>query len=256
VSVSATHTLLQGIKDVLRARRLTYRELARMIGVSEVTIKRDLSRGRFSLARLDQICAALEITLNDLTQPAAADEVITQLTEMQEIALVSQPKVLLVTYLLVNDWKFQDIIAAFQMDENELVDILLRLDRLKIVDYRPPRRVRKLTARNFSWRKDGPVHQFFLKRFVPEYFQSDFEGPGDAFRFVGGTLSAASLARFRHSLERLAVEFEHLARHDARLPLASRDGCSAILALRSWEFSEFTRLRRPGARRVTRVRSS
>ena len=121
--MSATRTLLQGIKDLLAARRLTYRDLARKIGVSENTIKRDLSRGRLSLARLDQICDALEITLTDLMQ-------------------------------------------------------------------------------------------FFLKRFVPEYFQSAFEGPGDAFRFVGG------------------------------IPLQERDGCSAILALRSWEFSEFTRLRR------------
>jgi hypothetical protein len=64
-------------------------------------------------------------------------------------------------------------------------------------------------------------------------------------------LSVSSLFRFKAALERLAVEFEELARGDARLPLADRDGCSAILAIRSWEFSEFTRLRRiPGSRRT------
>lgn len=66
---------------------------------------------------------------------------------------------------------------------------------------------------------------------------------------VGGTLSPGSLSRFKASLERLAVEFEELARTDARLPLAQRDGCSGILAVRSWEFSEFTRLRRVGTQR-------
>ncbi len=93
--------------------------------------------------------------------------------------------------------------------------------------------MRKLTSRNFTWRKDGPVHNFFLTRFAPEYFRAGFEGPGDAFRFVGGTLSPASLAQFKASLERLAIEFEELARNDARLPLAKRDGCSAILSVRS-----------------------
>ena len=97
-----------------------------------------------------------------------------------------------------------------------------RLDQLKIIEYRPSQRVRKLTARNFSWRKDGPVHKFFLTRFVPEYFQSAFDGAGDALPFVGGTLSAESLAQFKASLERLAAEFEVLARNDARLPLAMR----------------------------------
>jgi DNA-binding Xre family transcriptional regulator len=246
---SATAALLTGIKAILRARKLTYRELARSIGVSEATVKRDLSRGNFSLRRLDQICAALDIRLNDLTQPPEGLELVTQMSEAQEIALANHPKILLVTYLLLNDWKFQDIVSAFQMDDNELIDILLRLDRLKIIEYKPPHRMRKLTARNFSWRKDGPVHNFFVTRFAPEYFRSGFEGAGDAFRFVGGTLSAESLARFKASLERVAVEFEELARHDARLPLARRDGCSAILSVRSWEFSEFARLRRRNAPR-------
>jgi hypothetical protein len=44
----------------------------------------------------------------------------------------------------------------------------------------------------------------------------------------------------REKAERLAVESEELARGDARLSLADRDGCIAILAVRSREFSEFT----------------
>jgi DNA-binding Xre family transcriptional regulator len=242
--MSARLALLNGIKAALRVRKLTYRELARSIGVSEATVKRDLSRGNFSLLRLDQICSTLGVTLHDLTQRPESAEVVTELTESQERALISDPKVLLVTYLLVNDWKFQDIVSAYELDENEYVSILLRLDRLRIIEYRPPHRVRKLTARNFSWRKDGPVHKFFLTRFVPEYFQSAFDATGDALRFVAGTLSPGSLAQFKASLERLAAEFELLARNDARLPLEKRSGCSAVLAVRAWEFSEFTRLRR------------
>jgi len=233
---------------------LTYRELATRLGISEATVKRDMSRGNFSLRRLDQICSALELTLADLTQPPENASLATQLSEAQEVALANQPKVLVVTYLIVNDWKFHEIVSAFQMDENELIDILLRLDRLKIIDYRPPNRVRKLTSRNFSWRTDGPVHRFFVTRFVPEYFQSAFGGSGDAFRFVGGTLSPGSLARFAVSLERLASEFEALARQDARLPLEQRNGCSAILAVRAWEFSEFTHLRRQAGLRTSRTR--
>jgi transcriptional regulator with XRE-family HTH domain len=252
--MSATQQLLQGIKHSLRMRRWTYRQLALAIGVSEPTIKRDLSRGRFSLRRLDQICNAMQLTLNELMQPPEGLDVLTELSQEQEIALAGQPETLVVTYLIVNDWSFQDIISAFQMDENQLINILLRLDRLKIIDYRPPHLVRKLTARNFSWRKDGPVHEFFVARFAPEFFRSGFEGPGDAFRFAGGMLSAESQGRFKGSLARLAAEFEELARHDTRLPLERRHGCSAILAVRTWEFSEFTRLRRRSAPRAT-VRS-
>lgn len=236
--------LIAGVKAALRSRGMNYRELAKAIGVSHATIKRDLSRGKFSLQRLDEMCAALGLGLEDLLQPTSSLQLLTELTEEQEIVLASNPKVLLVTYLLLNEWKFDEIVSAFDMSASQLIDILLRLDRLRIIDYRPPYRVRKLTARNFSWRRDGPVHRFFVTRFVPEYFQSGFDGAGDAFRFVGGTLSAGSASRFKASIERLAADFEELARHDARLPLEKRNGCSAILSIRSWEFSEFTRLRR------------
>ncbi len=32
------------------------------------------------------------------------------MSEAQEIALANHPKILLVTYLLLNDWKFSDIV--------------------------------------------------------------------------------------------------------------------------------------------------
>lgn len=238
-----TGALVQGVKTRLRAQGLTYRELARKLGLSEPTIKRDLARGNFSLDRLDRICEVLGIGIEELLSSPDRSPV-TELTEQQEHALVSSPRLLVVTYLVVNDWKFADIIATFRLDANELIDVLLKLDRLKILDFRPPTRMRKLTARNFSWRKDGPVQAYFLQRVIPEFFNARFEALGDEMRFVGGTLSAASMLRMQSSLRRVAAEFEQLAHQDSRLPLDERDGCSAILAFRRWEFSEFAKLRR------------
>jgi transcriptional regulator with XRE-family HTH domain len=237
-----TRTLLRNLKSRLRADGITYRELARRLRLSEPTIKRDLSRGAFSLARLDDICEAIGATLEELIEPPTS-AALTELSAEQERALVSRPKLLLVSYLVANDWKFNEIVSTFQLGESELIDILLKLERLGIAELKPPNRIRKLTARNFSWRRDGPVHDFFLKRVVPEFF-GRFENPGDELRFIGGLLSVDSLVRFKASIDRLATEFEQLARSDAKRPLEQRDSCSAIFALRAWEFSEFTKLRR------------
>lgn len=236
--------ILQAIRDLLRARGMTYRQLAAKLGVSEPTVKRDLGRGNFSLSRLDRICEALDVSVADLIRNEGAASILTQLSTDQERALVADPKLLLATYLVINGWKFAEILAAFRLDENELVSLLLRLDGLRIIDYRPPHRIKKLTARNFSWRKDGPVHGFFMARVVPEFFAARFDGVGDSFHFMGGTLSEASLRHVAAAMSRLAQEFDDLARQDARLPLAARGGCSAVVALRQWEFSEFTQLRR------------
>ncbi len=243
--MQASKQILASVRAALRQRGMTYRQLADALGLSEATIKRDFSRGDFSLRRLDAICVALELSLTELTQGTGAlSPTQTQLSEQQERALVRDPRLLLLTYLLVNDWKLADITTSFALDENAVVCLLLRLDELKIVSYRPPNRVKKLTARNFSWRDDGPVQGFFLTRVAPEFLRGRFDQPSDELRFIGGTLSAASLARMKLSMAELVEEFETLARQDSRLPLELRDGCSALLALRKWEFSEFTRLRR------------
>jgi transcriptional regulator with XRE-family HTH domain len=236
----------------MRGEHITYRDMARKIGISEPTVKRDLSRGAFTLQRLEEYCHALNVTLGELLQPPSRSSLLTELSAEQEQALVSNPKLLVATYLIVNDWKFGEIVSTFNIGDSELINLLLKLEKLGIAEFQPPQRMRKLTARNFSWRKDGPVHQYFLKRFVPEFFAGDFNDTSDELRVINGTLSAESLRQFRAGIDRLAAEFEQLAHHDARLPLEDRSGCSAILALRAWEFSEFTRLRRaprPGSKR-------
>jgi transcriptional regulator with XRE-family HTH domain len=243
--MSTVTTIVEAIKRQLRAQGITYQSLASRLKLSEATVKRDLARGDFSLHRLQEICNLLGVTVADLAndEPERALR-ITQLTDAQERALTADPKLLLVSYLLVNRWTPDDVMSTIELSENDLVRLLLTLDEIGIIRFSKPRRVQLLTARNFAWRKDGPVHEFFLQRVVPEYFRMLFDGAGDEFYFVAGSLSRASRAHFKSALNRITAEFEKLARQDSRLPLSERDGCTAILALRDWQLSEFTRFRR------------
>ena len=119
--------LVQGVKARLRAQGITYRELAKRMRLSEPTIKRDLARSNFSLHRLDRICEVLGVGIEELLSPGGM-ALLTELTEQQEQALVSNPRLLVVTYLIVNDWRFAEIVATFRLDANELIDLLLKLD--------------------------------------------------------------------------------------------------------------------------------
>lgn len=244
--MAGSRILIDAIRALLRARGLTYRDLAGLLGVSEPTIKRDLGRGNFSLSRLDRICEVLGVGLDELLEHGGQHErqPITRLSAEQEAALVDDPQLLLTCYLIVNHWRFDEIMQSFQVDENALVSLLLRLDALGLVDYRPPHGFRKLTARNFSWRREGQAHRFFMDNVMPEFFDDPFDGSGDAFHFLSARLPPGARGAFAQRIKRLVEEFELAARSHERPSGEDRQGCSMLVAFRDWEFSAFTRWRR------------
>ena len=247
--MAQTALLIDELKHYLKAQDITYAALAQRIGVSESSVKRMFARQSFSLLRLEQICNAAGIEISDLVDLAnERREYLTELTVEQERALVAEPKLLLLTYLLINGWPLPAIIEHFEIDSMELDRLLVRLHRAKIIELLPLNRVKLLTARNFAWRANGPVQKLLARQVKLEFLDSTFGGSGEQFRFVGGMLSVAGLTHMQQSIDRLAREFDDLARRDSTLPLSERRGCGAVFAIRPWEFSMFGQLRRKHGR--------
>lgn len=243
--MSETNQLIEQLKSELRRQDLTYADLASRLGMSESSVKRMFSKQSFSLARLEQICNVLGLEISDLVELMSTERAtLTELSPSQEAALLAEPKLLLMTYLLINGWQLEDIVENFHIDEREAQSLLIRLHRARIIELLPLNRVKLLTARNFTWRKDGPIQQFFAGQVQREFLDSKFAGPLEALRFVGGMLSQASLVHMQQVIDRIAREFDELSRRDSALPLSERHGCSAVFAIRPWEFSMFAKLRR------------
>jgi transcriptional regulator with XRE-family HTH domain len=240
--------LVGELKRHLKAQGITYAALARQLKLSESSVKRLFARQSFSLRRLEEILGLVGLEIGDLVAMAnERREFLTELTPEQEAALLADPKQLLLTYLLINGWPLAEITRTFAIDEPELERLLIRLHRARIIELLPLNRVKLLTARNFTWRTNGPVQTFFAREVQREFLDSAFAGPLERLRFVAGLLSRASLVELQQSIDRLAREFDELVQRDAALPLAERQSCSAVLALRPWEFSTFKALRREPA---------
>jgi transcriptional regulator with XRE-family HTH domain len=238
--------LVTELKRYLKAQGITYAALGRQLDLSESSVKRLFARQTFSLQRLEQVLNLLGLEIADLvTLMNERREFLTELTPEQEDALLAEPKQLLLTYLLINGWPLAEITSTFAIDETEAERLLIRLHRARIIELLPFNRVKLLTARNFTWRKDGPVQKFFTREVQRDFLDSSFAGPGEHSRFVAGLLTRASLAQLQQSIDRVAREFDELVRRDASAP--DRRSCSAVFALRPWEFSMFTALRRKPA---------
>ena len=237
--------LVEALKGALKTQGKTYADVAKALKLSEASIKRWFSRGSFTLEQLEQVCTLAGLEISDLVELAAESRPpFTSLTPEQEEALLQDPKLLLMTFLVLSHWQFADIVESYQLTEHEAIQLLSRLDRLGLIDLLPGNRIKLLTARNFSWRKDGPVQQFFEREVLRDFLASRFSGPREEMKFTGGLLSWASLERVQQGMERLAREFNELVAADAKLPLEERYSCAAVMAARPWVFSQFSRLER------------
>ncbi|HEX7238444.1 MAG TPA: helix-turn-helix domain-containing protein [Gammaproteobacteria bacterium] len=95
--------LVTELKRYLKAQGVTYATLAKQLDLSESSVKRQFARQSFSLKRLEQILNLVGLEIADLIALMnERREFLTELTPEQEDALLADPKLLLMMYLLVN----------------------------------------------------------------------------------------------------------------------------------------------------------
>lgn len=237
--------LVEALKRMLKARGLTYADVAEAIALSEASVKRMFARGDFTLQRLEEICRYARIDVTELASAAGEDsQGITQLSVEQEQEIVSDPKLLLVAWCAVNNWTFDQIVATYELTVAECVGCLAKLDRIRVIELLPGNRIRPLIARTFAWRAGGPIERYFRSRVEAEFLGCNFDRNGELFLFLSGMLSDASIAELIGELRRVARDFAQRHRGDLGLPLPERYGTSLLIALRPWELRAFSHLRR------------
>ena len=237
--------LIDALKRLLRGQGMTYRELAARLKMSEAAVKRMFSLRAMSLQRLEQICDVLDIGLADLAaESARGKDSMAELSEAQERALVSEPALLLALFLSLNRWKQTDVLAQFSFTEPQWTGLLVKLDRLGIIELQPGNRARALTARNFRWRRNGPMELYFREKLLGDYFADAFDGEQDGLFLLSGSLSVDGVRQMRQRLEDVVKEFDALLVRDATLSAKERIGVSLVLAQKPWLLQLFQGYRR------------
>ena len=249
--MSQSKQLLDTLKRELRRQRLTYRQVAAALELSEPSAKRLFAGRNFTLERLEKICVLLNLGFDDLVKQMEREvELTSALTVEQEQELVSDVKLLLMAYSLVNGLDFATIVATYDISETDGIRLLARLDRMKIIALQPGNRVKLLIAPNFQWIQDGPIQRFFEDRIQSEFFDSSFNGPGEIRLFVSGVLSRDANAATIRKIRRLAAELHDLIEESKALPEEQAFGTSLLVAMRPWDVKVFRDLRRAESTRT------
>jgi transcriptional regulator with XRE-family HTH domain len=254
--MAQTSSLVEALKRELKARGITYAQVARAIAMSEASVKRMFSQESFTLKRFDEICQFAKVEISDLARAAETKaREISQLTLEQEREIVGNRKLFVAAVCALNHFTFEQIQATYDLTAAELVRLLTRLDKLKFIELAPGNRIRLLVSRTFAWLPDGPIQQFFKGQAQHEFFHSRFDREGELMLFVNSMLSRGSAATMIERLKQVANECSALHGDDVRLPLDKRFGHSLLVAIRPWNMQAFRELERgPAAGAGVQVR--
>lgn len=237
--------IIDTLKRQLKVRDITYKGLAERLDLSESAVKHMFSTGNFSLRRLDDVCAVLELDFGDLVDISESHEQkIEQLSDENEREIVDDISLLLVTYCLINYWTFDEIITRYRISPEAGLKYLRRLDRMRVIELQPGDRVRLLVANNFSWRKNGAIERFFRSRVQSEFFSHHFQDD-ESIRIVkNGMLTRTSQLQLIDKLKAMGENFDDTTWDERKLSATERSGTTMVLAIRHWFFEGFRHLER------------
>lgn len=247
--------LCKAIKQVLKTRGLTYRDLAGRLDLSEASIKRMFALQKLSLERVFHLCDVLQISFADLALRAEAmRETMPQLDWNQEELLVADTRLLLVAVCVLNQWQMAEIVTAYQITEEECIQKLLMLERIGILQLMPENRVKLKVARDFDWLPNGPIHHFFQtkiqKDFLDQAHMSIAGVPASQQQiapqfFIHGMFTPEALDEIQADISRMRQKISNLHLDNLHHPKARKISAGFLVALRmDWEPQMFSKMRR------------
>ena len=138
MKTSQSKAIHLALKQFMRDRKKTYVDAAKVLGLSEASVKRLFSTAGLSLQRMEALCNWMGIDIKEVVLEADQQRsFITQLKPEQEKVLVKNPRLLLITYLLLNNWKDREIKEEFDYTDAELNKHFIKLDKMGFIELLP-----------------------------------------------------------------------------------------------------------------------
>ena len=191
----ASGFLFDALRMHLKARGMTYADMAKALKISEPTVKRIFAARNCTLERLDRICEVLQLDLAELVRGMPRESrLVSQLTRAQEEQLMSDPALLCVAACAMHQLRVEDIVRLYRLEEAQCVRLLLRLERLGILELHQNNRIRLRLSRAFSWIPDGPMMRF-VRTQAADFFEHGFAAPELRLRGGRGPSRTAWLAK-------------------------------------------------------------
>lgn len=234
--------LIKVLKQFLKEKNKTYKDIAKLLDLSEGSVKRLFSKCDLSTERLFIILDYLDKDISDLAKHMQLNaQVITQISLRDEQVLVDDLPTLFIALLVLNNWKFEEILAYHHLSESEVEKALLKLDKMGIIELLPLNRYRLKVSNNFQWQPQGPIQQFFIDH-LSHKFLTDTDKNNDEFKFLMGMVNEESYQQLKDKVDALCHDFYEINHENKSLKLTDKKTTFMVVSLRqNWTSTVFSK---------------
>lgn len=205
------------LKHALKAKGMTYKQLADGLGISELSVKRLFRDKDCKLSRLLEICDLLEIQFDDLIQmQKRARPLPVFLPESIEAALAKDLILLHLLIHLISGASLESILQDSGLTRAQLYLHLRQLEEIGVIELLTNDRIRLLVETPIRWRLNGALANAIKaanQNFIGKCFDEESSNEYD---FLTGSrvMTEQSIAKLRTQLYELFKEFNRLSSQD------------------------------------------
>lgn len=235
--MTETDVLTKLLKQALKAKGLTYKDVAAHLKMTEAGVKRSFSRKTFSLHRFEQLCTMAGTTLEKLSSGISShkEQSIHEYTLEQERLFSENPLCLAIFDQLLNGATVRKTEKKLRLSKRQVSSSLRNIESVGLIEWLPKDHVRVLVS-DVKWRESGPLRRKFSKLAKDEFLQHNFSGKNENFAFSIIKLTPKSLAELNMRMKELVVEFSDKGESQSKMGLEQKN-IGLILAVREWNFS-------------------
>jgi DNA-binding Xre family transcriptional regulator len=200
------------IKTALKSRKITYKNLAKQMGLSESGVKKLLNGKDIPLSRLMEICDILEFAPEDLLSKKLHNPIKDQrFTLNQEHFLMDHPKHLILFWKLTVQHKSKEQCAKeMNLDADRLWKYLLDLDKNNLIEVDKNKSIRFHDDMFVRWKGKGPLMDHILKEWSKNLISKSIKNKKNAnaiHRLIYLQLTSSTQKELVMALNELADDF-------------------------------------------------
>jgi len=211
---SATGKLISALKVQLKAKHLSYREVAAHLRVSEATVKRYFGGKGVTIEVLQRLAEIVDLDLLSLAIVAQDQSTVERGMSPSQLAVIKRRGPLgALFFQLLAGWTVEQIVREFSLG-SQIDGYLAKLESLGMIRRLSKRGVKVLVRPSLGDRAYGEMSDLALERAHQFLRELNLREDKCDFQFDPIRLSAASAAELRKILRHFESEIRELSRRD------------------------------------------